>query len=260
MKPEGRAAASAYSLLERPTVRFGLTILICLNVGAFILETTRSATPYARALQLLELASVAIFTLEYAARLVAARADPRFAKARAARARWAITPLAVVDLLAILPTLVGIGDLRVLRALRLFRLLKLGRYNAALQLLGRVLRRTQAQLLATLFLVGLALILMSSFLYYAERDAQPDKLGSIPASMWWAIATLTTTGYGEVTPITPIGRLLAGATTILGIGVVALPVGILASAFVEEVKQAREDGAANDRCPHCGEPVEAEVV
>lgn len=259
MKPETRAAASAYALLERPTVRFGLTILICLNVGAFILETTRMATPYARAFQLLELASVAIFTLEYAARLVAARADPRFAKARAAPLRWAITPLAIVDALAILPTLVGIGDLRVLRALRLLRLLKLGRYNAALQLLGRVLRRTQAQLVATLFLVGLALILTSCFLYYAEHDAQPDEFGSIPASMWWAIATLTTTGYGDAAPITAMGRLLAGATTIIGISVVALPVGILASAFVEEIKQRRGETGGADRCPHCGEIVAPEA-
>lgn len=249
MKPES-AARQALALLDRPTTRIALTTLILVNVAAFILETTPLATPYVRAFQIIEVASVAVFSTEYGLRLHAARADPRFAGARAPSLKWAATPLALIDLLAILPSLLGLGDFRVLRALRLLRLLKLGRYNAALQLLGRVLRRTQATLLTTLFLVLLALLLTSSVLYYAEDDAQPDRFSSIPASMWWAIATLTTTGYGDVAPVTAVGRLLAGATTIIGIGLVALPVGILASAFMEEIKESRT--GATTACPHCG--------
>lgn len=244
------AAGAVSALLDRPATRIALTTLILVNVAAFIFETTPFAAPYVDAFQLIEVASVAVFSIEYGLRLHAAFADPRFAGARAPPLKWAATPLALVDLLAILPSLLGLGDLRVLRALRLLRLLKLGRYNAALQLLGRVLRRTQATLLTTLFLVLLALLLTASVLYYAEHDAQPDKFSSIPASMWWAIATLTTTGYGDVAPVTAIGRLLGGATTIIGIGLVALPVGILASAFMEEIRESRTGAAA--ACPHCG--------
>lgn len=225
-----------------------LTSLIVTNVASFIIETTPWGAKHARAFGIIELSSVVIFAVEYLARLAAAPADPRSRGARFARLRWALTPLALIDLLAILPTLLGLGDLRVLRTFRLLRLLKLGRYNTSLQTLGRVLRRTQATLIATLFLVLLALILASSFLYYAEREAQPDAFSSIPASMWWAIATLTTTGFGDVSPITPLGRVLAGITTLVGISVVALPVGILASAFVEELRTKRAD----DACPHCG--------
>lgn len=237
--------------LDAPAVANLLTALIVVNVASFIVESTAWGAQYPATFYLIESASVAIFTIEYVARLIAAPADPRFGSGARAALRWTITPLAIVDLLAILPSLLGLGDLRVLRSFRLLRLLKLGRYNAALQTLGRVLRRTQATLTATLFLVLLALLLTSSFLYYAERDAQPHAFSSIPAAMWWGIATLTTTGYGDVAPITPIGRILAGATTILGIAIVALPVGILASAFVEELKEKRSE-VAGETCPHCG--------
>lgn len=250
------AASTARDLLEHPRTRAGLTALILVNVIAFMLETTTLAAPYARIFEIVEIASVAIFSVEYGLRLLAAPAALRSDGNLAPAFRWAITPLALFDLLAILPTLLGIGDLRVLRALRLLRLLKLGRYNAALQLLGRVMRRTQATLLTTLFLVLIALLLTASLLYYAEHDVQPDTFTSIPASMWWSIATLTTTGYGDVAPVTTMGRVFAGATSIVGIGLVALPVGILASAFIEELKGSRE--AADATCPHCGERVAAQ--
>lgn len=246
--------------LESAIVANLLTGLIIVSVAGFIVESTTWGERFPAVFRLIELASVSIFTIEYIARLVAAPADPRYGTGVRAALRWAITPLAIVDLVAILPSLLGLGDLRVLRSFRLLRLLKLGRYNSALQTLGRVLRRTQAQLVATLFLVVLALILTSSLLYYAEREAQPDKFSSIPASMWWAIATLTTTGYGDVAPITLIGRLLAGATTIVGIAIVALPVGILASAFVEELKERRADPPAAPTCPHCGHDLPAQEV
>lgn len=237
-------------LLDASIVERSLTTLILLNVVGFILESTAWGARYPTIFRGIETASVVIFTIEYVARLAAAPAQPRFGTGARAALRWAITPLALVDLLAILPSLLGLGDLRVLRAFRLLRLLKLGRYNAALQTLGRVLRRTQATLTATLFLVLLALILTSSFLYYAERDAQPEAFSSIPAAMWWGIATLTTTGYGDVSPITTVGRFLAAVTALIGISVIALPVGILASAFVEELKESKNE--ATRACPHCG--------
>lgn len=248
-------AERMHRALDAHVVSYFLTALITLNVASFIVETTPWGETHAQIFGLIEFASVVIFGVEYLARLAAAPADLRFRHARWAPLRWAVTPLALVDVVAVLPTLLGLGDLRVLRAFRLLRLLKLGRYNASLQTLGRVLRRTQATLTATLFLVLLALLLASSFLYYAEREAQPDAFSSIPASMWWAIATLTTTGYGDVSPITSWGRLLAGVTTLVGISVVALPVGILASAFVEELRNDRVD----DACRHCGSSTGAEA-
>jgi len=167
--------------------------------------------------------------------------------------------MALVDLLAILPFYlpmllpIDLRFLRALRLMRLFRLLKMGRYVKSLRLMRHVLARRKEELLITLFSVLLLLVLSSSLMYFIEREAQPDKFASIPAAMWWGIATLTTIGYGDMYPVTALGKILGGFIALLGIGLFALPAGILASGFAAEIQQRDHPGK---RCPHCGERIE----
>jgi voltage-gated potassium channel len=139
--------------------------------------------------------------------------------------------------------------LRAMRMLRVFRVLKLGRYSRAIQLIGRVLASRKEELVVTSSIVLLLLVIGSSLLYHIEHDAQPDAFASIPAAMWRGIATLSTVGYGDVYPVTALGRFVGAFVAILGIGLFALPAGILGSAFVQELgARATAEGA----CPHCG--------
>lgn len=237
-----------------------LSILVVTNVAAVVLETVAEiAIPYAGVFKSLEICSVIVFSAEYAVRLWACPADSRYANSWKGRLRYATSFLSVVDLLAILPFYLGTwfsADLRVLWALRLLRLLrvlKLGRYSTALALMGRVLRLKSNDLIATIFALFVLIVLAASVMYHAEFQAQPDKFSSIPASMWWAVATLTTVGYGDIYPITWLGKLAASVIAILGIGLFALPAGILADGFSE---LRRLEQISDKKCPHCGESIE----
>jgi voltage-gated potassium channel len=240
-----------------------LFVLIALNVLAVIFETVDDlATQYATVFLFFEVFSVAVFTVEYVLRLWTCTKDERYAHPLGGRLKFAASWSAIVDLLAILPFFLPMFlaiDLRMIRALRFFRLLrflKLSRYSESMRIFGKVLRSERAELMIALFVAGVLLVIGSSFLYIVEHDAQPDKFSSIPAAMWWGVATLTTVGYGDVAPITPIGRFLGAIVAIMGVGMFALPAGILASGFAREMGKRRKD---SDVCPHCGESlVEAE--
>jgi len=236
-----------------------ILLLIALNVVALVLETVEPIRQRAPGLfYWFEFLSVLVFSVEYVLRLWSITVDPRYAHPVRGRVRYALTPLLLIDLLAVLPfylPFLGV-DLRVFRAARLFRIFrvaKLGRYSVALQTFGRVIRSTREQLLTTLMLLLVLLLFSASLLYYAENEVQPEAFSSIPAAMWWGIATLTTVGYGDVYPITGIGRLMAAAVAILGIGMFALPTGILGSAFVEEIQNRDRSGTVT--CPHCGKDI-----
>lgn len=229
--------------------------MIVLNVLALILETVEPIGGRAAGFfRWFEVFSIAIFSVEYVLRIWSCTESPDYRSPLAGRLRFARTPLAMVDLFAILPFYVPFLtiDLRFIRAVRLFpvfRVAKLGRYSTALQKLSRALSASKEQLLAALAILLLLLVLASSLMYYAEREAQPEAFSSIPATMWWAIVTLTTVGYGDVFPITGWGRMLASVITILGIGMFALPTGILGAAFVDQLRKQKRD---SKRCPHCG--------
>ncbi|MBK9163704.1 MAG: ion transporter [Acidobacteria bacterium] len=240
-----------------------LMILIFLNVIAVVIESVESvAVRYAGFFFAFELFSVAVFSVEYLLRLWIAPLDPRYAGAVRGRLRYALTPMAVIDLLAILPAFlplfmaVDLRMMRVLRLFRLFRLLKLGRYVDSLDALSRVVRAKQEVLLVSTTMIVILLLFAGSLMYAAENEAQPDKFSDIPSALWWGIATLTTVGYGDVFPVTPIGKVLGGVIAFLGIGMFALPAGILASGFAEEVESRRAKSRAEGTCPHCGEPLE----
>lgn len=239
--------------------RFDLFILalIALNVAAVVLESVRSVEArFGAAFALLEVCSVVVFVAEYAARMWSCVEDPRSRGAVRGRLRWALRPLSLVDLIAIVPFLATFGtvDMRTLRALRLFRLawlLKAGRYLPALTLLRRVVHAKREELVMSTALTSVLLIVASSIMYFAESEAQPDKFSSIPASMWWAVATLTTVGYGDVYPVTVLGRVAGGLLALLGVGLFALPTAILGSGLVEAAQRARPPQG----CPHCGKPL-----
>lgn len=223
--------------------------LILLNVAAFVLETVPAyGAAHKAKFEAFNIFSVAIFTVEYALRLWTAVEVPflRRYSAWQARLKLAITPALIIDLLAILPFYLSMMtglDLRVLRVLRLLRFLKLSRYSPALHTLVRVLENERRSLLGAGFLLATALLFASSGIYLIEGHTQPDKFGSIPDSAWWAIATLTTVGYGDVTPITPLGRVFGGFVMVAGLCVLALPVAIISAGFSQET--GRRDFVVN---------------
>ena len=194
----------------------------------------------------LEIVSTLIFTVEYIARLWSCveAEDGRFRAPFAGRVRFALTPMMLIDLLAILPVYLMLWtslDLLFLRVFRLFRIFKLTRYSPAMGMLITVLRKEARSFGAAMFILFVIMVFAASGIYLVEHESQPEAFGSIPAAMWWAVATLTTVGYGDVTPITPLGKLFGASITIVGVGMVALPAGILASAFSEELRKRRQE-------------------
>lgn len=220
-----------------------LAALIIGNVGAVVLETVPSIYQrYSRHFFWFEIFSVLVFTIEYFARVWCATSDRHIAALGPVRGRLTVmkNPYLIIDLLAILPFYLALFttiDLRALRIFRLLRFFKLTRYSTALTTLFSVMRREGRSLFAA-FVVMLGLLIASStVIYHIERYAQPEEFGSIPASMWWALATLTTVGYGDVTPVTMLGKVFGSLVMVFGLGMAALPIGILANGFAEEIKR-----------------------
>lgn len=222
-----------------------LIALISLNVLAIIFESIPSfEAQHRNALYWFEAASVAVFTVEYLLRIwscVELRGYEHLSPFQA-RLKYMRSPLAVVDAVAILPfylTFFLAIDLRFLRVVRLLRIFKLTRYSGAMNLVLTVFKEETNAFLAAFFVLMMLMVLASSGIYLLEHELQPEKFGSIPDAMWWAMATLTTVGYGDAVPITPFGKLFGGLITVIGVGMVALPAGILASGFADQVHRRR---------------------
>jgi voltage-gated potassium channel len=263
---EGDAAGHP---LNKP-LGFGIMALIILSVIAVILESDDGlAERFHGAFFAFEVFAVSVFSLEYLSRFWTA--DMKYAQVSVWKARvtYILTPMAIIDFLAIAPfyfelalAIYGvhkIADTRILRILRLMRLLrlfKLNRYNDSMKLIGNVMREEKEKLVITIFMVFILLILSAALIFSVEHEEQPEAFPNIFTSLWWSVATLTTVGYGDVYPITPSGKVLAGVIALLGVGLVALPTGILASAFVSHLnsaKEQKEEKAEEDACcPHCG--------
>jgi voltage-gated potassium channel len=224
-----------------------LMLLIIANGLAVMLETVKALEiKYSRYFYLFELVSVGVFTVEYLLRLWAITLNPIYKHPLRGRLRYLLTPMALIDLAAILPFYLPIAltiDLRILRLLRLFRifrLFKMTRYVESIRTFQNVFRAKKAELTLTLVLIFLLLVFASSAMYAVENEAQPDKFSSIPETLWWGVITLTTIGYGDIYPITPPGKIIGGIIAFLGIGLFALPAGILASGFSEELQKRRD--------------------
>lgn len=220
-----------------------IVTLILLNVAAMIAETVPEVqAAYGDYLSAFEVFTIAVFTIEYLLRLWTAVEMPFLSRMKPwqARLRHARSPALVIDLLAILPFYLGhlvTLNLGMLRMLRLLRLLKMSRYSPAMHTLVRVLQNERKALLGACFLLMMAILFSATVMYHIERSLQPDKFGSIPLSAWWSITTLTTVGYGDVTPITPLGKFIGGITMVIGLCILALPVAIIATGFAQELQR-----------------------
>lgn len=239
-----------YNALEAPERRNRLravidtfiTVLILLNGVAVTIETVDSLfVQYKTILTVFEYFSVFVFTIEFLLRVWVATDHPeaKYKHPVLGRLRFILTPFSLIDIMAVLPFYLS-GfinvDLRFLRVFRLIRIIRFLNYSPSIQALEAVMRKEGHNLTAALLLELLLLFVSSVLMYYIEKDVQPDKFGSIPSAMWWSVAALTTVGFGDVVPITPLGKLLGGVVMIIGIIMFALPAGIMASAFVEEIK------------------------
>ena len=218
-----------------------LIALIVFNIIAVLLETVDSIySNYALEFVIFERFSTIVFLVEYILRIWVCVEEKIKNNKLITRLKYASTWPAIIDLLAVLSGLLPMifeVDLRILRALRMLRLLKFSRYFKVMNLLLGVLKEEKQSFLAAMFLLTIAMLIASTGIYIFEKDAQPDKFSSIPEAMWWAIATLTTIGYGDVTPVTGMGKFFGAIIAIIGIGVVALPSGILASGFTDQLKR-----------------------
>ena len=205
--------------------------------------------------------TVVVFTIEYAIRIwVADLAFPARNKFLS-RLKYIFSPLGITDFLAILPFYLPFAvelDLRMLRTLRLmrlFRVFKLAHYSSSMRMIVRVLKDKKQELFITVFATFILLLLSASIMFHIEETVQPEKFPNIFASFWWAVATLTTIGYGDVYPITPAGQFLAALTALFGIGLVAIPTGIISMGFMEELSKEKESAKKEEEytyCPHCG--------
>ena len=244
-----RLRRSFYVVLEAgktgdlPSLLFDtfMVMLILANLIVYTLETVPAmVAEYGPYMLLFEIVSIAIFTVEYAVRLWVCVEHPplHHLSAWRVRFRWAVTPAMIIDFLAIAPFFLGMlfsVDLRILRVFRLLRFLKLARYSPALSTLGRVMVSEGRAILGALIIMMGLLVCASAVIYALERHVQPEAFGTIPDAMWWALATLTTVGYGDVVPITPVGRIFGGLVMLFGLGMFALPIAILSNGFAREI-------------------------
>ena len=222
-----------------------ITTLVLCNILSVILESVSSLQAvYGQYFDLFEFWSVMFFTLEYVLRFWATGAKyADHGQKWQGRREYMFGFYGVVDLLAILPFYLQMlfpgADMRALRILRLVRVLKLSHYNSALEDLFNAVKNEARSFIAALYLLTIAIILTSSLMYYAEGDTQPEHFSSIPASMYWAIITLTTVGFGDISPVTWIGQVLATITAFIGVCTVAMLTGIVASSFATQMARRR---------------------
>ena len=224
-----------------------LSAMILLNLVAVSMESVSSlGTSYGTAFFVFEMISVTIFGVEYILRIwcMAANENSNHSSPFRRRMEYIFSFTGLIDLIAILPSLLplilGEVDLRWLRVLRLVRLLKISHYSTALEDLIAAIRSERSAFGAALYLFCIALFASSSLMYVVEHQAQPENFSSIPTTMWWSLITLTTVGYGDVSPVTPVGKLVGALTAVMGVCVVALLTGIVASAFSNQISRRKE--------------------
>jgi voltage-gated potassium channel len=239
-------------------LELALLFLIFINIIALVLESVAEIhAAYRSFFHYLEFFSVMIFTIEYILRVWCSIESPSYRRPVIGRLRYMTTTMPLIDLLAILPFYlaylpIDLRFLRIIRLFRLFRLLKIARYLKALNLIQRVLQEKKEQIYLSVMFIFFLLVIVSTLMFYVENEAQPNVFSSIPASMWWGIETLTTVGYGDMLPVTTLGRILGGMISVLGIGLFALPAGILSSGLSEQLQKS-EKKTKVESCPHCGE-------
>lgn len=245
--------AQVYALFNATPTSFSLNkyidyvviMAVLVSVVCIVLETVQEINAqWSVQFHILDLLTVAIFSVEYVLRVYSCCEQAQYAKPLRGRIKYMLSASALVDLIAIFPFYFDIFfaktyDLRFLRIFRLTRLLKLTRYTGTLNTLIKAVQREKYVLLAAAFMMFLMIILTASLGYMFEHDAQPDKFESIPTSMYWAVITLASVGYGDITPITPLGRIMTVVVSFVGIGIFAIPAGLMASSFTDQLRLDR---------------------
>jgi len=239
-----------------------IVLLIVLNAVMVIAETFPVSPGAERVISAVETVSVCVFTLEYLLRIWSADVlYPELTPFRA-RVRYLLSFLALIDLAAILPFFlpfffpVNLQALRILRLFRVLRVLKAGRYTQALATIGRVLRNKANQLLSSLLVVMLLMLVSAVFMFHIENGAQPEAFDNAFSALWWAVATLTTIGYGDIYPVTVLGRILSSVIALLGVALVAVPSGIISAGFVEISREREPHTDRKAYCPWCGKRID----
>ncbi|MEZ0610936.1 ion transporter [Fibrella sp. WM1] len=234
-----------------------LITIITLNAIAIVLHTVPAINEqYARLFYDFELFSVLFFTVEYVLRVWVCVENDRYHHWFWGRLRYVFSTSALIDLLAIAPFYVtlfatDLAIIRILRLFRIFRLFRVSKYSHAYRMILSVVRDKKEELLLSLAMIIFMLIILSSVMYYVEHSAQPTVFSSIPATMWWAINAMATVGYGDIHPITALGKAIASVSAVMGIGLFALPTSILVSGFNEHIRYRKTP----PRCPHCGREI-----
>lgn len=244
--------------------------IIALIIGSIIEITLESFQNFEHrhhfAFTFFEILTLIIFTIEYILRLWTADLKYPGLSPFRARLKYMGSPIGIIDLLAILPFYLpfifqfDLRFIRILRLLALIRILKFHRYTKSFKLVLSIFVDKRSELFITVFISFILLLISSATMYNLENKVQPEQFPNIIATFWWAIATLTTVGYGDVYPITPMGKLVSGIISLLAIGLVALPTGIISAGFIEKVESKKNDVEKNDvektldynYCPHCG--------
>ena len=223
-----------------------IVVSVLLSVISIILETVPWIhKPFQKEFYAIEIFTVVIFSLEYVGRLYSCCEMPKYQEPIVGRIKYMFTLGALIDLVAVLPFFIGLAfheefDLRFLRVFRLSRLLKITRYTGTLNTMYKAIYRERRVLFAAAFMMVLLVILTASLGFEFEHAAQPDKFDTIPDAMYWAVITLASVGYGDLTPITPMGKAMTVVTSLIGIGIFAIPAGLMASAFTDQLRIDRE--------------------
>ena len=233
--------------------------LIAVSIVSIMLESFENLNvKYRVVLSVLEVICVVVFTIEYLLRIWTA--DELYPESKKPRLKYVFSFAAIMDMLAILPFYVPFitADLRFLRMMRMFRLMrllrvfKLGRYVDALNTVSKVIKSTMSQLVISLVICFFLMLFSSIIMYTVENPVQPEQFPNIIASLWWAICTLTTVGYGDVYPITAAGRFFAAIISLVGIGIIAIPTGIIAAGFTTAISKQEQTEDQKHFCPYCG--------
>jgi voltage-gated potassium channel len=260
-----------------------LMALIVLSVGEMALETDKSIyEPYKQYFDIFDFFTVMVFSVEYIIRIMTSHLDPEYrGKTRWESIRSYIFSFAgIIDLVSILPFFwdfnkLDLRELRMLRLLRFLRVFKITRYNSSMKLVGDVIKDKSSEIGVIMGLIIIIMIIASFMMFYAEQQAQPDVFTNVLDCLWWAVVTMTTIGYGDVYPVTVLGKVVGSVMALLGIGLVAMPTGIISAGFLEKVnernekkkaaeeeasrkKSAEEKGTVTESddhkhyCPYCG--------
>ncbi|CAN5592273.1 hypothetical protein BH10BAC5_BH10BAC5_07200 [soil metagenome] len=253
-----------YDLLDPSDIEFPmaklfniiLSAIIVLNAAAGIIDSVEwIKKEYHYYLHIFEIFSVAVFTIEYILRMWTITLAREYKLPVSGRIKYFFSFFALIDLFSILPYFMFLlfpfdtRVLRVFRLLRIVRILKIARYSKSLQTFGRIFKSKKKELTLSFMVILFLIVMASSVIYTVENEAQPEKFTDIPECMYWSVITLTTVGYGDMTPVTPLGRFFTTFIALLGLGMIALPTAIISTGFIEEIGMK----SPNRFCPHCGE-------